>query len=73
MTRSISSVLLEAARHEYVYSVIGEIMPCGFEGAKVFLFIYSYLHDDESLSSFTFEERSAFLYICSLIAEDEHG
>lgn len=70
MSKAIAKVLREAATANIVHYNIGDAIDRSYIGELAFDYaheIIGYAHFAE-LSN---EERSAFLYLCSLIAEDE--
>lgn len=70
MTRSISSVLREAAKQRRVPTNISHAFGYADDDMAAFCFAID-IRWDGLFSQLTNAERSAFLYLCSLIAEDE--
>lgn len=69
MSKAIAKVLREAARQENVHHLLGASLPNSNAGSLAYEFAWGYMSSQFFL--LTNEERSAFLYLCSLIAEDE--
>lgn len=70
MSKSIAAVLREAAQKYRISDFIDGAVPWTDEGEQAYFLVHKY-RDDGLFSDLTQEERSAFLYLCSLIAEDE--
>lgn len=70
MSKSIAAVLREAAQKYRISDFVADAIPHDDEGDQAYFFVL-HLRDEGYFSDLTNEERSAFLYLCSLIAEDE--
>ncbi len=72
MSKAIAAALREAATANIVHYHIGDAIDRSYIGDLAF----NYAHEIIGCARFaelSNEERSAFLYLCSLIAEDVHG
>lgn len=67
---SVAKVLRDAAQKCRIPDFLDDAVPWTDEGDQAFAFVNRY-RDYGRFSDLTQEERSAFLYLCSLIAEDE--
>ena len=70
MSKSIAAVLRDAAQKCRISDFLDDAVPWTDEGDQAFALVNRY-RDYGYFSTLTNEERSAFLYLCSLIAEDE--
>lgn len=73
MSKAITAALREAAKANIVHYNIGDsIDRSNIIGELAFYYAHEII-GSARFAELSNEERSAFLYLCSLIAEDYHG